>query len=177
MISDSIGNGLMLIAHDIGDRIVLGLVTCDVVQGLDNSSCSLILEILIILALEMRHWLSVVGWLLMQPLNLIEIIVGHHNINSSHCVYLRCLVRNLSKFLFRSQIVTISLAMLSRRCQTIKLVSSGWFQSFIIIIFVRWWIGIWFFSNRELYLFYILLNLLSQHRFDRLIKSMLLAER
>lgn len=50
MISDSIGNGLMLIAHDIGDRIVLGLVACDVVQGLDYSSCSLILEA------EMRHW-------------------------------------------------------------------------------------------------------------------------
>jgi hypothetical protein len=120
MIGDSIGNGLMLIAHDIGDRIVLGLVACDVVQGLDNSSCSLILE-----ALEMRHWLSVAGWLPMQPLNLIEIILGHHNINSSHCVYLRCLVRRLSKFLFRSQIVAISLTMLSRRCQTIELVSSG----------------------------------------------------
>ena len=121
MISDSIGNGLLVVAHDIGTRIVLGLVTCDVVQGLDNGSCSLILE-----ASEMRHWLSVIGWLrVMQPLNLIEIILGHHNIHSSHRVYLRCSVRCLSKFLFRSQIVTISLAVLSRRCQTIKFVSSG----------------------------------------------------
>lgn len=120
MVGDPIGDGFMIIAHDIGDRIVLDLVACDVVQWLDNSSCRLILE-----ALHIRHRLSVVVWLFIQPLNLIEIILRDNNIDSSHRVYLRWWVRHLSKLLFRSQIVTISFTMLSRRCQTIELVSSG----------------------------------------------------